>query len=598
MIADTGNTLIYAYSEGASYPISFKYWRKSELSVYAVKDGEETLLLPQQYEIAEQGLSIKTLTPAPDHVKIVRLIPYEQDTQYINGVPINARLLERNLDRLTAMVQQIVHNMVTSVNGKKDAVSLTAADIPMEEDGESLKDAVDGKYEKPSGGIPELDLSSGVRTMLALALSAYQKPSGGVPLADLSTAVKASLSKADTALQDAPEDGRLFGRMNGEWAEIVLAAASIVYGSGTVAETLDGILEKIPAQASSDNKMADKAFVNSTVQTASSNFRGNWNTWTDVPNDADDYPLDFDQSRTPTKNDYLVVEDASGYPGDTLTGTWRFKYSGNWDVQGKVGWRPEYQVNETPLTAAQLAAINSGITAAILAQMLSDIQGKADDSDTVHKTGAEQIAGIKTFLDNMYLEGLTPFVLSRSGKIGLRASNQQNENLGQINISNAWYGNGDKYGAQMTASSMKNGERVYDAIRVSSDGPQYFDEDDVPHQINYDISIADYRPKTQQDVIDGQKVDKIPGKDLSSNDYSNEEKQKVADNADARHTHSNKSVLDNINTYLKNATLSEDEKTLTLTKEDGSTLSFQGGGGAEDVGLTIIDGKLCITYTE
>lgn len=125
---------------------------------------------------------------------------------------------------------------------------------------------------------------------------------------------------------------------------------------------ISDIQSLIPAQASSSNKLADKAFVNSTIQTATANFRGNWATWADVPTNAQEYPLDYAQSRTPTVNDYLVVQDASGYTGETLEGTWRFKYSGEWSVNGKNGWHPEYQVNETPLTAAQLAALNSGAT--------------------------------------------------------------------------------------------------------------------------------------------------------------------------------------------------------------------------------------------
>jgi len=32
-------------------------------------------------------------------------------------------------------------------------------------------------------------------------------------------------------------------------------------------------------------------------------------------------------------------------------GTWRYKYVGKWDVDGKNGWKPEYRVNETPMTA-------------------------------------------------------------------------------------------------------------------------------------------------------------------------------------------------------------------------------------------------------
>lgn len=119
---------------------------------------------------------------------------------------------------------------------------------------------------------------------------------------------------------------------------------------------------KIPAQATSSNQLADKAFVNSSVQTATANFRGNWGTWASVPTSASSYPADYAGSTTPTVNDYLVVQDASDYTGDTLEGTWRFKYSGTWATDGKNGWLPEYQVNETPLTAAQLAALNSGIT--------------------------------------------------------------------------------------------------------------------------------------------------------------------------------------------------------------------------------------------
>ena len=129
---------------------------------------------------------------------------------------------------------------------------------------------------------------------------------------------------------------------------------------------------KIPTQASTTNQLADKAFVNSTVQTNTANFRGNWATWSAVPTSANDYPADYAGSKTPTVNDYMVVDDASGYTGQTLTGTWRFKYSGTWSTDGKSGWLPEYQVNETPLTAAQIAAINSGITSTLVGQITTN----------------------------------------------------------------------------------------------------------------------------------------------------------------------------------------------------------------------------------
>ena len=129
----------------------------------------------------------------------------------------------------------------------------------------------------------------------------------------------------------------------------------------------------IPNQASAANQLADKSFVNSSIQTSSAHFRGNWEDWAAVPTNPELYPADDDGVHTPTSNDYMVIQDASDYPvqaGETaLEGTWRFKYSGVWATNGRTGWHKEYQVNETPLTAAQLAAINSGATAELIAQI-------------------------------------------------------------------------------------------------------------------------------------------------------------------------------------------------------------------------------------
>ena len=126
---------------------------------------------------------------------------------------------------------------------------------------------------------------------------------------------------------------------------------------------ITSIEDKIPSQASSSNQLADKSFVNSSIQTNTANFRGNWNTWSDVPSDdVDLYPQDYAGNRIPTVNDYLVVKNASDYTANTLSGTWRFKYCGVWETDGKNGWIPEYQVNEEPLTSEQVYAINSGIT--------------------------------------------------------------------------------------------------------------------------------------------------------------------------------------------------------------------------------------------
>lgn len=131
------------------------------------------------------------------------------------------------------------------------------------------------------------------------------------------------------------------------------------------ASQIAGIQTVIPATANAQNQLADQGFVNSSIQTATAYFRGDWATWADVPSDPALYPADATGNHTPITNDYMVViadEQENG-------GTWRYKYTGTWAEQGKSGWLAEYQVNETPLTAAQLAALNSGVTA----QKVADI---------------------------------------------------------------------------------------------------------------------------------------------------------------------------------------------------------------------------------
>jgi hypothetical protein len=143
----------------------------------------------------------------------------------------------------------------------------------------------------------------------------------------------------------------------------------------------------IPNQASSENQLADKSFVNSTIQTNTANFRGNWNNWSDVPTDENDYPQDYSGSKIPTVNDYLVVQNASDYTLETLNGTWRFKYVGNWETDGKNGWIPEYQVNEEPFTSEQLYAINSGITS----NKVSSYDSHLTDTNNPHSVTKAQV---------------------------------------------------------------------------------------------------------------------------------------------------------------------------------------------------------------
>lgn len=123
---------------------------------------------------------------------------------------------------------------------------------------------------------------------------------------------------------------------------------------------IDDINALIPNQATEQNQLADKDFVNSTVATNAANFRGNWADWASVPTSANQYPEDYVGNRTPTNNDYMVVQDASDYSA-SYQGSWRFIYVGDWTTNGKSGWNPQYRIGSS-FTAEQQAAIDSTIT--------------------------------------------------------------------------------------------------------------------------------------------------------------------------------------------------------------------------------------------
>lgn len=130
-------------------------------------------------------------------------------------------------------------------------------------------------------------------------------------------------------------------------------------GRVTTAEgDIDTIEGKIPAQATSANQLADKAFVNSSINSVTayyitSNPAGDAFA-TKAALLAGPY-YNQGQLRTPTRNDYaLVIADETKDNASV-----RYVFDG-------TNWAYQYKVNDTPFTASQLAAINSGATSAII----------------------------------------------------------------------------------------------------------------------------------------------------------------------------------------------------------------------------------------
>lgn len=106
---------------------------------------------------------------------------------------------------------------------------------------------------------------------------------------------------------------------------------------------------KIPAQASAENQLADKAFVNSSIATNTAYFVGTFDSL-----DALNAYMG-----TKTNNDYAFVKSLDS-AGNTIYN--RYKWNGS-------AWLFEYALNNSSFTSDQWAAINSGASAAKINQI-------------------------------------------------------------------------------------------------------------------------------------------------------------------------------------------------------------------------------------
>lgn len=149
-----------------------------------------------------------------------------------------------------------------------------------------------------------------------------------------------SISDEQTARENS--DNLLQGNLTAEQAARQAA-------DGALSGRVDGVEEVIPNQASAQNQLADKAFVNSSIATNTANFIGTF----DSVEGLNAY------SGHLTNNDYAFVRKTDA-AGNTLYD--RYKYNGS-------AWVFEYTLNNSSFTREQWEAIQSGITAALVTQI-------------------------------------------------------------------------------------------------------------------------------------------------------------------------------------------------------------------------------------
>lgn len=154
-----------------------------------------------------------------------------------------------------------------------------------------------------------------------------------------------------------------------------------------VYDLISPIIAVIPAQASSENQLADKNFVNSSIATNTAYFKGTFNVVTDLGLTIE---ATHEQIATalasavsdPTNNDYAFVS----FPDPTVPSEYikfsRYKYNSETET-----WAFEFDLNNSSFTAEQWASINSGITSGKVATYDSHIA----DKNNPHEVTKQQV---------------------------------------------------------------------------------------------------------------------------------------------------------------------------------------------------------------
>lgn len=236
------------------------------------------------------------------------------------------------------------------------AGTLRPADTPKTDDQRIVYLAVEpGMYEH-AGGFEVTELS-----LLTYGAEWHMYPLGvpfGSQIAeDITAAVDAEKTRAMAA------EATLTKKINTEAFERKNADAALD-------TRVTAIEDKIPAQATAENKLADKEFVNNSIATATATFRGTFST------------LEALKATQADKNDYAfwAHKDEDGntcYDKYTYTDT---------------EWKFEYRLNNSSFTTAQWAALNSGVTADVIkalqdadkanAKAIADEKAAREQADT------------------------------------------------------------------------------------------------------------------------------------------------------------------------------------------------------------------------
>ena len=258
------------------------------------------------------------------------------------------------------------------------------ADYQLRQNGPTVQQAIDTALEIQTDLAQEVERAQGAEALLAtkVALAAeVERATGAEALLATAAALSSEVERAGGA------ETALGGR-------------------------IDGVEAKIPTQASAANQLADKAWVNSTVGTATATFRGTYNLVSDLSLAVTATHAQIEAAlgtaiATRDNNDYCFVQIPTKATKPTqIASVERYKFNG-------TAWAFEYVLNNSSFTEAQWEAINSTITSALVGkldalptneELQTALNGKQatltfDETPTASSNNPVKSKGIKSYVD-------------------------------------------------------------------------------------------------------------------------------------------------------------------------------------------------------
>ena len=315
--------------------------------------------------------------------------------QAINIVKNDVDNLSNSIDDLSDSIDALLQTGVYSINGKTGNVVLKNSDL------ENDTNYATEQYVQENGGkIDKIVLNDNEQEIInKIVTLTIDKTTVGLSNVDNTSDLNKPIStQTQTALDGLNQTitnnfNNLNSSIENETERATLAETEIstklqqemntrVQEHSEIQGKIDTINSKIPNQASSTNQLADKDFVNSTINSSAAFFKGSFESKAAL--DAVQWQTtDSSLATYVSNNDYAYIEADETHNNEA----WRYIYVKDNTVSE---WQPQFRVNESPFTQAQLDAINSGATA----DLINSIGSKLTQDAIVDNTGDSSIKAI------------------------------------------------------------------------------------------------------------------------------------------------------------------------------------------------------------